>query len=414
MLWIRWLSFFLVCLASQAPLSALSLAEAYEAARESRSLVIASEIEEKISRKLQNQAIAELLPSISVYSQSDWQDQVRGNDTTNRFGQSYQHSAAFEGTQQVFQGGKEYLALYVAGILKRQRRYETRLAELELYELVSDAFFELLRLEMALENLREQQSALESREKVLRQRAKIGKSKKTDVIGALSELARIKAEFLKLQADRQQAQRKLLSLIGRNETVAIQEDLKISDLTDLNKDDVLLSPQVQVSQAKSDFAKAQSKLSLGNFLPTVEATGRYYLDRAGLLEASKWDIGLTAEWEFFSGGRDWSERQIAQLRMRQALVELNNVQDDQAQAFRAEQEILQLRRETLKAFGEASRLAKENYESQKNDFQNGLVSNLDVLQALDTYLEVKRSHDEERVALKASSIRLQLIAGRLP
>ena len=84
------------------------------------------------------------------------------------------------------------------------------------------------------------------------------------------------------------------------------------------------------------------------------------------------------------------------------------------QEIRSFYQTVVLDRSRLDALEKATDAAKSNYETQRRDYRLGLVTNLDVLQALSTYLENQQALDRVRYNVKLNYMRLQAAAVRRP
>jgi len=73
-----------------------------------------------------------------------------------------------------------------------------------------------------------------------------------------------------------------------------------------------------------------------------------------------------------------------------------------------------LDRSQLAALETAVEATRKNYEAQQRDYRYGLVTNLDVLQALTVYQENERALDRARYTAKLNYVRLQAAAVRRP
>ncbi len=132
----------------------------------------------------------------------------------------------------------------------------------------------------------------------------------------------------------------------------------------------------------------------GQHLPSLDATGNYYVKRTGILENSKWDIGIQLTVPLFSGGSINAEvREYHEIKKQKELalaLDLRNARRDNEMLFESLSRTLTQRKLLI----EALKLAQENYEEQTRDYRLGLVTNLDVLSALNTYQETKRQSDK--------------------
>ena len=73
-----------------------------------------------------------------------------------------------------------------------------------------------------------------------------------------------------------------------------------------------------------------------------------------------------------------------------------------------------LDRSQLAALEMATDAARKNYEAQQRDYRLGLVTNLDVLQALTVFQENQRALDRARNTAKLNYLKLQTAAVRRP
>jgi outer membrane protein len=62
----------------------------------------------------------------------------------------------------------------------------------------------------------------------------------------------------------------------------------------------------------------------------------------------------------------------------------------------------------------ALKLSEKNYEQQLRDYRNGLVTNLEVLNALERLQQTRRGHDRLLHEAQARKVRLEVAAGRSP
>lgn len=395
-------------------LCALTLKEAFEASKKVQASYLNAKLEAEIGGYLKDESLSESLPKIRVFSDHTWQDQVTGSGNTNRFGQSHQHTAALEAEQELFRGGEEIFSVSAASNLRQQLEFQKRDALLDLYRRVANSFYEILRLQTLLNNLQEQAKLLRDRVSLLKERSSIGQSKRTDLINAQSEAARVEAEKIKASIDLERQKKVFEALVGLKLKTELNDSISVGSLEVPEEAEVNDAPKLKALKSAMDLAKDRSNASYSGFLPKVSAGGRYYLDRDGVLADSKWDVGLRAEWEFFSGGRDYSNKRINELRYLQAVNTYSDLLRQEAEIYRAEESVFQMRLKSLKALEASFDLAKKNYEAHQEEFRNGLVSNLDVLQALDGYLAAKQAYDEEAYSLKKSWIELNLLVGRIP
>jgi outer membrane protein len=393
--------------------SSMNLTEAFELAKQSRSTVLNAELEVDVSRYQRNEALSKVLPSASLFSESRWQESGTTSSGRN-FGESYQHSLGLDGEMELLSRDGTLFAIPIASRLRKKRRAERDLALIELYREVSTSFYELLLIQKTLNNLRDQENLLKERVALLKQRAQIGQSKRTEAISAQSEDARIVAEKLRRELELARAEKRFLALIGTKATPQLRDGLELAKLEIPPETELTNSPEIRTALLEMKIADSEKTRTLAGFLPELNLNGRYYIDKTGSANPSDWEFGLNASWEFFSAGEDIAKRRSAELRHRQAQNSYSNLLREKQRAYEAERQTFEMLSKTLTALNQSLQLAEQNYQAHQEEFKNGLVSNLDVLQALDTYLEALQSRDSVTYEIKQTWIELQLLAGRIP
>ena len=400
----------IVCLVQEA--RAVTLSQAYREALKVRSSVAQSRTAETVAEARQDQTLAAVLPTVFVQSDNTWRDKVAGTS----FGEGYQHTARISVAQSLFSGGAAYHGLKAADYAHEAASFERKQSELDLYEEVATAFYQLLILKSDVANLKEQEDLLRKRLDFLRQRARIGRTKSSDVLAARSQLARVSAQLLGARSEFRVADNRFRWLTGLKDLSELRDEWQDKPLSVPQREtaELMQLPLIQAREADLEAAGHLEGVAFGAYLPSAALEGNYYLDRAGIISQSKWDVNLTLRWELYSGGNTLAQRRIRAAE--KSLTELR-LADDRKRLrtdFEAKSEQVRLRIETVAALEEAERLAKRNYELQQQEFRRGLVSNLDVLQALDDYLTTRRTLARERFNARLDWVRLQLLTGETP
>ncbi len=132
------------------------------------------------------------------------------------------------------------------------------------------------------------------------------------------------------------------------------------------------------------------------------------------MQDSTWDVQLVLSIPIYSGGVFQSRVREADSQRTQAELGASQIRRQAEQEIRSVYQSVGFDRAQLSALETATDAARKNYEAQLRDYRLGLVTNLDVLQALTTYQENLRALDRARYATKLDYIRLQAAAMRRP
>jgi outer membrane protein len=127
-----------------------------------------------------------------------------------------------------------------------------------------------------------------------------------------------------------------------------------------------------------------------------------------------WDVQLALTVPLYAGGSLQSQVREALSQSTQAELSTSQARRQAEQEIRAVYQSVVFDRSRLVALEKATESARKNYEVQRHDYRLGLVTNLDVLQALTAFQENQRALDRARYIAKLDYLRLEAAAARRP
>lgn len=368
--------------------NALTLDECYRLAlKQSEKLAIEQQkIKEAEGHFLQS--FSGIMPKVS-YSYENVRQDAR-SDTSFTLDQYDQSRFVF--SQPLFSGFKEFAAMAGSRAEKRQHKLDQLHAEQSLMIDVADAFYNYLGYQEQLTVLEETQKALRERMDVLKKRMDIGRSRRGDVSSAEARLGRTLAETERVRGEADVWRELLEFLIGQSiDQIVDSSQVGAIDLTidEINRKAQNRSDVKALNEAVS-VEESKVKVAQSALWPSVGVDGNYYTKRAGVAENVDWDVTLRVDVDLFRGGEN-----VGTIKQAKAIKEQAQLKYQEA-VRRAAMEIaqavtryqsMQKRHEILQ---HALESVEKNYKYQKEDYQTNLVSNLDVLQALQDFQEVQR------------------------
>ena len=382
---------------AQSTTEALTLKECYGLALQRSETIALQKQYIKETEGLMLQSLSTALPKVAFAYSEKWQDQEGSRSIGG-----YTPEAKFTFTQPLFTGFKEFAAIGASKHLGKQRAQELKRAEELLFTDVSDAFYLYLYYQQDLQVLEDTQKILFERVGELKKRQIIGRSRLSEVSSSEAKLRRNEALVEVVRVQKEVAGQLLEFLIGRAFDRLVEEDIPQEDISlqalYLKGDD-----RADVVAARESFAVYRKNITAARsaFFPAVTLSGNSYTKRADAYEGNGWDATLAVNVPLFNGLADVG--QVAQARAqaneadlrfsqikRQALLQIRNAYTRWVSAGRK-----------LKAFDLAAQASEKNYQFQAEDFQKSLVSNLDVLQALEDLQSARR----DLAAAKADTAR---------
>jgi outer membrane protein len=363
------------------------------------------------------QADAALLPTISGAVSYTWQDPLPPGSPQTPSNLSQQHVSQITASQPLFRGMREYAALRQTQDLLAAQRQDYRQAQLALYKDVLQNFYTILALESDLANYQEEIRLNRERERDIRARVRIGRSRDSELLNEQSSISTLQATVEQLRGQLQVAREAFAFLSGLDALTALHDSMPVPD--NLEPLPAYLSgiqhrPDVHAAQQRLVAASEGIAIARGEHYPSLDLNANYYLDRPGYLADSKWDVQLSLTVPLYAGGS-------IQSKVREAGAQRNQAELTQSQVLRlADQEIRSLYQSVssnlsqLQALAKATATSRKSYAAQVRDYRLGLVTNLDVLQALTEYQQNQRSLDHTRFTTKSNYLQLLAAAARQP
>jgi outer membrane protein len=387
----------------------------YFAAALQRSEVIATQTELiRQAEERYRQANAALRPTVDGVGSYTWLDSGAKDATANP---SRQPHARFTANQPLFRGFREFATVRQTEALVGAQSEEYRNARVQLFKDVAQNFYNVVSIEQDLMNLDEQIDQNLQREKELQARIRIGRSRVGEVLTVQARISTLRAEIEQLNAQLSVARDVFAFLSGLPTTTPMRDTEALpSDIESLERYLARLTsrPDVKATQQRLTAAQENVTVARGAHLPSVDLSANRYLERAGSLENVDWDVQLALTVPLYAGGSLDSRVREAVSQNTQAELDSSRVQRLAEQEIRSFYQTVLLDRKQLSALETAADAAKKNYEVQQRDYRFGLVTNLDVLQALTAYQENLRALDRARYTAKLNYLRLEAAVVRRP
>lgn len=404
----------LLLISSITNVSAMSLKESFEAARRNMETLKRADATVLRSEELENRARATILPNISgvgSYTKLDPPNSA-GNSP---FLLTRQYSAAIRLTQPLIRGGS-ISAFQLAKENVLLSKFQRDANELNLYQLVINSYYSLSIAQVDILNLKEFVKFAKERVKELRERTAIGRSRR-------GELVEAEAQALSAESQLQQG---LITLQQAEANYEFYTKLKPSDVPSLGNvpklqmtsqeylNKVKTRPDILAINQQTRVAERQIDVAKGGHYPALDLTSNYYFDRTGVLATSEWDVGLAVIVPLYQGGG--VQAQVREAVESKRIAELNSSETTRA----AERDMLinyqnlsqlLVQLDTVKG---AYNKAEEAYKLNRRDYQYGLVTNLDVLQSLNYFIDSKRTYNTLSIMAHMNYKNLEALTGVLP
>lgn len=320
-------------------------------------------------------------------------------------------------SQSLLAGGRDKADLAAASKERKAQEYNLTNSKNALYVLVARSFYALLAANKEVENTSKSIELTKKRIQELRKRKKIGKSRNIEVSAADAQQAILEAQLLAAIGDSRIAKNNFANITGLDRDTALDDTHflpnEVSGLQNYlsaveKRPDILsLHALVESQEFNIDSAKA------GHW-PTLDLTGNYYPYRYRLIqEASTWDASLVLSIPLFSGGIVQAQVREAAEKKAQVELQLRQKQRDSVREIHSAYNTLKSAVEQVKALEKAVAATELNYREQEKDYRFSLATNLDVIQALNTYHDTKQTLDRTRYQALSAVAELKAAANQI-
>jgi len=389
----------------------LTLDNYFSAALE-RSEVVAtqSELIHQAEERYQ-QAASALLPTVNGVASYTWQEPLASDvPTTSTTLLSRQPLAKLTATQPLYRGFREFAALRQTQALLDAQHDDRLNAQVLLFGDVARNFYNVLSIEQDLRNYDEEIKQNLDREAELKARVRIGRSRISEILTVQTTIGTLRAQTEQLRGQLRVERETFAFLSGLESSTPLNDTEAMPG--GLNSIDdylarIALRPDVQASRKRLTAAQENVTSAKGAHLPSLDLNGNYYFDRPGALKDVAWDVQIALTVPIYAGGSLRSKTREAVSQRTQAELATSQISRQAEQEIRSLYQTVVFDRFQLEALEKATEAAKKNYQAQRHDYRLGLVTNLEVLQALTAFQENQRTLDRARYNAKLDFIKLQ-------
>lgn len=317
--------------------------------------------------------------------------------------------------QPLFSGFKEFSALKAGRSLSRSASLDLLRAEHLLYQDVAQAFLQVAQLQKEENTRAAVLSITRDRLKEILHREHIGLSRTSERLSVEALVANLEAAQVDELRQERQAQRALRFLTGLKEDVNVQvPDIRATpSLSDAMK---RASGRPDVSARRMDFEGAGYALDAArrDYWPTLTLDGDSYFVHPGPPKNIDWDLLFSGHWAFYRGGAWRARRNEAAAAVRGARAAYDLAERQSSLDVETAYDTLTTTLEEVPVWVKAQSLANANAKAQTEDYRRGLVTNLDVLTALESLQQAGLQVEETRLQSVLADVQLQVATGDVP
>lgn len=395
---------------------AATLKESFQAAMKNMESIKRAEqgiIQREEQKERAKGSLQPLINGFATYTRID-PPQASGS-SPSPFLLTKQYSVGVRLTQPLIRGGL-LSAMNLANDNILLARFQKDATTLNLYQLVINAYYNLKIAQLDVQNLEKLLAFSKDRVAEIRNRANIGRSRRGELVEAEAQWHSSESQYQQglINLEQFEENYKFLTKLEPAIIPELSQLPKVEDALETFKAKVRNRPDIMAAKQTVKAADDQITIARGSHYPSVDLVGNYYIDRTGVLATSEWDAGLQISVPFYQGGAVVAATREAVAAKR--IAELTS--DETLRIAERELSIIFQNYRQLQAQLNASKQAvaksEEAYKLNKRDFSNGIVTNLDVLVSLNTFIQNKRTYDTLYAMAHMTYNNLEAATGVLP
>jgi len=403
----RFLAVSGLCLLSVLPVSRaaeVNLATAYGLAlAKSESLQI-SVAEWRAAEDRYRQAQGALWPEVSAGAKGETKS------IQNRAGDDRQVSVG--ATWTVFDGFRN---ARTADARQADGPHDLKQARLLLYEDVADVFYQVRSFQDQLSAVQEQIKALDTRTVELDRRIKLGRSKQSDLLTTLSQIAEARLTIEQLNQFYASALELLAFITGQPASgLQVVDQTPLPAIGDVDKylADATGREDIKAGKAGVEASRFDMEAAKGERAPKVTLNGNSYLYKDPQSE-SEWDIVLSLEIPLFDKGSRKARIAEAGQMLRISELQLAALQRSSERDVRQSYQSLFYGLRQWSELQAAIGVSSDTLTLLQKDYELGRVNNLDVLSASVQYWRLRQREAALANQLRADMVHLHVAAGKV-
>jgi outer membrane protein len=407
------IAFFLPAFADDQAARPLSLDECYKIALSNSDAVKIQSEKLRQANMAKLDTVGALLPTISVDHFRDFG--ISGFNSSGYADEGWETEII--ATQPVFHGLEKINEISVADREAYKEELNLISAKRDLANSTVNAFYALASAQADIINLQDALSLMLARVKELKQWQELGKSRPSEVYATESSAALIASQLEQSKAATDDASDALDRVMGiENPVAVIQPEETSSTVEDINITFTAESrSDVLAQKAEVEASDKRIATGLGVLLPQVDLSAAKVLGGTPFLgttayEDTGWQFMLTAQYPLFQGGQRifdtvaaFSQREAAYRQYISTLLDVKYELRSRMRDYYAAGKI-------LASMKDAYTKTTQSLNAQVADYKYGLVTNVDVLQAMSDSTSVKQSLDRTIITRELDKKLLEISA----
>jgi outer membrane protein len=316
--------------------------------------------------------------------------------------------------------------LNIAGQSITKSEYDLNAAKSDFVLAVSSAYYDALKAKKSLEIAAANMERLTQYRTSVEKRVKVGDLTKTALLRAEGELSGARSDYLKATNALRLARAALIMITG------IEDDFRLKETPLPAEEEMVLNNLKSVAlESRADLksfdvqmkiAAEQVKYARGAFWPNIglfaiyNGSDQYPASGSSATQTLNRETvlaGVSLTFPFFEGGLRMAELREAKARERQAKLAYDDFKKSVGMELQSAYLDVLTQKGTLKFLEDQLVFAEDNYNAVLRQFENGLATSLDVMDANSLLLGAERNVAEALYNYQLALLKVKRSIGKL-
>jgi outer membrane protein len=316
---------------------------------------------------------------------------------------------------------RELDALKMAGQSITKSEFDLTTAKSDFILAVASSYYDVLKARKGLEIAAANVERLTQYRHSVAKRVKVGELTKTALLRADGELSGARADYLRATNALTLSRAALVRITGVEETFRLKAEetpsADVDPFENIRRTAIVSRADLKSYEMQTQMAGEQVKYARGAFWPNVGLFAVYNgADQnpttASLLRESVL-AGVSLNFPFFEGGLRIAELKEARAKERQARLAYDDLKKNVDIELQGAYLDLETQKGTLKFLEDQLVFAEDNYHAVLRQYDNGLATSLDVMDANALLLSSERNAAEALYGYQLAHLKVRRASGTL-
>jgi outer membrane protein TolC len=247
----------------------------------------------------------------------------------------------------------------------------------------------------------------------LQKRVQIGRARSSELVAAQAQLFSVESQIENNRQSISEIENRIFLLTQVKPPYATQDLAANWNLK--NKETYSIRSEVNPFQLKMNYDLQIAKLEVDSFKanhnPSLDFSANYYLEREGVFNRAEWDFSFNLTFPLFQGGQTVSEVRKSLLKERISTLDQQQIQNN------LEVDIQNLYNAAETGYTQSLKLKQavdlglKNYRQTLKEYELSLVNNLEVIQAMNLYIQYKKDYISTHFSAWSNLTQLEILTG---